>query len=189
MSDLFPAELSLATLLALVAVAILALWFFVRRRQQRTRTLQSVLNNIAFERIEGLIIPKADEGEIQIDHLVLTAQGLLITDIKDVQGNVFGSDKMEQWTVISDDKRFTFNNPQPALYDRIAAVRQVVRQVPVSGKVLFLDGANFSKGRPGMVASLDELQAEFGDWDKDAAKVKIEAFMPHWEQIKARAEQ
>ena len=23
-----------------------------------------------------------------------------------------------------------------------------------------------------------------GDWDKDAEKVKIEAFMPHWEQLK-----
>lgn len=187
MNELLPAELSNAMLLAIAAVVALILWFIVRRRQQRTRTLASVLNNIAFERIEGLIIPKADEGEIQIDHLVLTAQGLLIIDIKDVQGNVFGSDKMEHWTVISNDKRFTFNNPQPALYDRIAAVRQVVRQVPVAGKVLFLDGANFTKGVPGMVANLDELQAEFGDWDKEAAKVKIEAFMPHWEQIKSLA--
>jgi len=70
-------------------------------------------------------------------------------------------------------KRFTFSNPQPALYDRIAAVRQIVRQVPVAGKVVFLDGATFTKGVPGMVANLDELQSEFGDWDKEAAKVKI----------------
>ena len=140
----------------------------------------------AYERIEGLIIPKADEGEIQVDHLVLTAQGLLIIDIKEVQGTVFGGDKMDAWTVISNDKRFTFNNPQPALYDRIAAVKQIVRQVPVAGKVVFLDGAEFTKGIPSMVANLDELQSEFGDWDKEAAKVKIEAFMPHWEQIKAR---
>jgi len=36
------------------------------------------------------------------------------------------------------------------------------------------------------VCNLDELQSEFGDWDEDAAKVKIEAFKPHWEQIKER---
>ena len=170
---------------ALAVVAVLLI-YLVRLRRDRPRTLESVLNDIAFERIESLIIPKADEGEIQIDHLVLTAQGLLIIDIKDVQGTVFGSDKMDQWTVIADDKRFTFNNPQPALYDRIAAVRQIVRQVPVAGKVVFLDGANFTKGIPGMVCNLDELQSEFGDWDEDAAKVKIEAFKPHWEQIKER---
>jgi len=187
MNESLPLGLSSAETLAIAAALIVVLLvILVRLRRNRPRTLASVLDNIAFERIEGLIIPKADEGEIQIDHLVLTAQGLLIIDIKDVQGTVFGSDKMEAWTVISDDKRFTFNNPQPALYDRIAAVRQIVRQVPVAGKVVFLDGAEFTKGVPSMVANLDELQAEFGDWDKDAAKIKIEAFMPHWEQIKTR---
>ena len=175
-----------AVLAGLVIVIVLVIVLIVRRRE-RPRTLETVLNDIAFERIEGLVIPKADEGEIQIDHLVLTAQGLVIIDIKDVQGTVFGSDKMEHWTVIADDKRFTFNNPQPALYDRIAAVKQIVRQVPVAGKVVFLDGASFTKGVPSLVCDLDELQAEFGDWDEDAAKIKIEAFMPHWEQIRARA--
>ena len=170
-----------------IAVVVLGVVFLLfRMRGNRPRTLASVLDGIAYERIESLVIPKADEGEIQIDHLVLTAQGLLIIDIKEVQGAVFGSDKMDAWTVISDNKRFTFNNPQPALYDRIAAVKQIVRQVPVAGRVVFLDGAEFAKGVPSLVANLDELQAEFGDWDKEAAKVKIEAFMPHWEQIKSR---
>lgn len=188
MNALAPAGIPVSVVLAALAVALLVAWLVIRRRRGRRRTLESVLNDIAYERIEKLVIPKADEGEIQIDHLVLTAQGLLIIDIKDVSGNVFGSDKMENWTVISDEKRFTFSNPQPALYDRIAAVRQIVRQVPVSGKVVFLDGATFTKGVPGMVATLEELEEEFGDWDKDAAKIKIEAFMPHWEHIKARVE-
>ena len=188
MNEISPGGIPLTLILAAIAIVALVVWWVLHRRSNRRRTLESVLNDIAYERLEGLIIPKADEGEIQIDHLMLTAQGLLIIDIKDVNGAVFGSDKMDQWTVISDDKRFTFSNPQPALYDRIAAVRQIVRQVPVAGKVVFLDGATCTKGVPGMVANLDELQSEFGDWDKEAAKVKIEAFMPHWEQIKARAE-
>ncbi|HSG95155.1 MAG TPA: hypothetical protein VLA28_06520, partial [Afifellaceae bacterium] len=97
------------------------------------------------------------------------------------------SDKMDNWTVIAENKRFTFTNPQPGLYDRIAAVRQVVRQVPVSGRVVFLDGARFTKGVPDMVANLDQLLEDFGDSDEAAAKVKIEAFTPHWEQIKSLA--
>ena len=186
MNDNVLAGLTLPMLLAAIALLLLLVWLLVRYRRGRPRTLESVLNRIAYERLEGLVIPKADEGEIQVDHLVLTAQGLLIIDIKDVRGIVFGSDKMDQWTVISENKRFTFNNPQPALYDRIAAVRQIVRQVPVSGKVVFLDGATFTKGVPGMVANLDQLQEEFGDWDEVAAKAKIDAFKPHWEQIKSR---
>jgi hypothetical protein len=141
------------------------------------------MKQIGFERIDNLVVPNGDEGEIQIDYLLLTAGGILIIHVKDVIGTVFGSDKMQDWTVISEDRRFTFANPQPALYDRIAAVRQIVREVPVSGRVLFLDDAEFSKGVPGLVCTLDDLLDEFGEPDRTSAKVKIEAFRPHWDKL------
>jgi len=118
---------------------------------------------------------------------LLTSQGLLIVDIKDATGTVFGSDKMQEWTVISDERRYTFSNPQAALYDRIAAVRHIVRQVPVAGRILFLDGAEFTKGVPSLVSDLDQLLDEFGEADKSAAKFKIEAFKPHWDLIRKAA--
>lgn len=180
-----PAIYVLPLLLVVLLLLVLLLWYRYRRR--RRRTLASVLATIAFERIENLVVPNADEGEIQIDHLLLTPNGLLIIDVKHVQGTVFGSDKMQDWTVISEERRFTFGNPQPALYDRIAAVRQIVRQVPVAGRILFLDGANFTKGIPGMVASLDQLVEEFAEPDKATAKMKVEAFKPHWDLIRRRA--
>ncbi len=183
LSEYFPSEPGPAWILPAVLLVLLAAWFVVRRRRNQARSLANVLNAIAFERLQGLVIPKADEGEIQIDHLILTAQGLLIIEIKDVQGAVFGSDKMQDWTVIGEDNRFTFSNPQHALYDRIAAVRQVVRQVPVAGRIVFLDGASFTKGVPSLVCDLDQLLDEFGEQDKAAAKAKIVAFKPHWEQI------
>ena len=66
-------------------------------------------------------------------------------------------------------------------------MRQVVRQVPVAGRILFLDGAEFTKGVPGLVCTLDELAAEFGETDKRAASYKIEAFRPHWELLNEAA--
>jgi hypothetical protein len=188
MKDLLPADFPGAYVLPLLLVALLLIWLVIRWRKTHPRSLSHVLDSIAFERIEDVVIPNADEGEIQIDHLVLTAEGLLIVDVKDVQGAVFGSDKMQDWTVISEDRRYTFSNPQHALYDRIAAVRQIVREVPVAGRIVFLDGANFTKGVPSLVATLDELSDEFGENDNAAAKVKIEAFMPHWELIHGTAE-
>ena len=177
-------------LLPLVAVgALLVLWLIYRRFFARGNSLENALAAIGFDHINALIIPNADEGEIQIDKLILTSQGLLILEIKDAQGVVFGSDKMQDWTVIAEDRRYTFPNPQPSLYDRIAAVRQIVRQVPVSGRILFLDGAEFTKGVPDLVCNLEELVAEFGEPDKAAAKFKVEAFKPHWELIQKAAEQ
>ena len=167
----------------LVALLLLLVIWLVYRRGRQGDPLERVLDDIAFERADGLIIPNGDEGEIQIDHLLLTARGLLVLHIKDVQGAVFGSDKMQDWTVIADDRRYTFSNPQPALYDRIAAVRQIARQVPVAGRVLFMDGADFTKGVPDLVCGLDELTREFGDKDKAAAQRKVEAFKLHWERL------
>ena len=170
-----------------LALAVIALaWYLVRRGRGGSR-LTKVLTEIGFDRIDKLLIPNGDEGEIQIDHLILTSQGLLIIDIKDAIGTVFGSDKMKEWAVISDERRYTFPNPQAALYDRIAAVRHIVRQVPVAGRILFLDGAEFTKGVPKLVSDLDTLLAEFGEPDKDAAKVKVEAFKPHWDLIRKAA--
>ena len=189
MSELFSAGSLGPYLLSLLPVVmLLALLAGYQRRHRKTRRLKKVLGAIAFDRIDGLIIPSADVGEIQIDHLVLTSEGLLILDIKDVRGSVFGSDKMQDWTVISHNHRYTFTNPQHALYDRIAAVRQIVRQVPVSGRVLFLDEAEFTKGVPGLVCTLDSLLGEFAEKDRPVAKVKIKAFKPHWDIIRERAE-
>lgn len=172
----------------LVGVLLLLLiWLLYRFVKGRGSKLEQVLRDIAYERVHDLVIPNGDDGEILIDQLLLTSQGLLILELKDVEGSVFGSDKMEDWTVISAQRRYTFPNPQHGLYDRIAAVRQIVRQVPVAGRVLFLEGAEFSKGMPGLVSTLDKLLEEFGEKNKKGAQVKVEAFMPHWELISRRA--
>jgi hypothetical protein len=189
MSELLAADsLGPYLLSLLLVVMLLALLAVHQRRHKQAHRLKKVLGAIAFDRIDGLVIPSADVGEIQVDHLLLTSEGLLIVDIKEVRGSVFGSDKMQDWTVISDNHRYTFTNPQHALYDRIAAVRQIVRQVPVAGRVLFLDGAEFTKGVPGLVCTLDSLLEEFAEKDRPIAKVKIKAFKPHWDIIRERAE-
>jgi hypothetical protein len=170
---------------AAVAIMVLAWWLY--RRSRDGNRLKRVLAEISHDRIDGLVIPNGDDGEIQIDHLLLTSQGLLIVDIKDATGTVFGGDKLKEWTVISQERRYTFANPQEALYDRIAAVGHIVRQVPVAGRILFLDGAEFPKGVPSLVSNLDELLEEFGEPDKAAAKFKIEAFKPHWDLVRKAA--
>lgn len=183
MPDSLSPYLSPAMLVAVSGLIGLGLlWILYRRFYRPRRTLKSVLAEIAHDRLSNIVIPKADEGEILIDRLLLTASGLLVLDIKDVQGVVFGSNKMQDWTVIGTERRYTFTNPQAALYDRIAAVRQIVREVPVSGRILFLDGADFTKGVPDLACDLDELQREFAA--EGATAAQIDAFKPHWERVR-----
>ena len=63
------------------------------RRGSAARSVQRVVKTIAFESSNDLVIPNADGGEIQIDYLILTAEGLVVIDVKEVRGKVFGSDK------------------------------------------------------------------------------------------------
>ena len=182
-SELVPAEANSWLLPLLALLALFIAWLVYRYVRRSRNSLSRVLAEISFERYQSLVIPGAHEGEIQIDELLLTAQGLLILEIKDVQGVVFGSDKMQDWTVMSDARRYTIPNPQPAMFDRIAAVRQVVREVPVTGRVLFLDNAEFTKGVPSLVCTLEQLADEFGEPDKSAAKFKTDAFRPYWERL------
>jgi hypothetical protein len=100
-------------------------------------------------------------GFFHIDHLLLTARGLLILDTRRVPGLIFGGDQMSDWTVLARGRRFTFDNPQPALYDRIAAVKALVGDMPVEGRLLFSNLGKFTKGIPKWVLMLDSIEVEF----------------------------
>ena len=68
---------------------------------------------------------------------------------------------MSDWTVMGRGRRYTFDNPQPALYDRIAAVKALVGDFPVEGRLLFSNLGKFTKGMPKYVMMLDGIEVEF----------------------------
>ena len=116
--------------------------------------------------LANFVIPDGNGEEIQVQYALLTGRGILILDIKDVEGHVFGSEAMQDWTVIADDRRFTFANPQPGLWDRVAAVKRLTPEVPVIGFVGFTGRARFTKGQPRSVTLLEPLLQEL---EKEAA--------------------
>jgi hypothetical protein len=71
------------------------------------------------------------------------------------------------------------------LYDRVAALRQLVRDVPVAGYVLFAGSADFAKGRPRDVLSAAELMERYARPDAADLERLMVAFQPHWERVKA----
>ena len=184
MADLFDFQANSWLFVAVGLLLLAGVWLAWRLLRDGRSPFDQVLDDIGFDRIEGLVVPNADEGEIMLDYVLLTTQGLLVLEVKDIEGTVFGGDKLKQWTVMSKERRFTFNNPQPALYDRVAAIKEIVREVPVSGRILFPFGAEFAKGVPDLVTNLHQLSVDFGEPNKNAARFKIEAFKPHWERLR-----
>ena len=174
--------------LASLVAALLFLWLLIRiRRRQSRLTHKKVFERIAHDRLKDFVIPSVDDGEIHIENVLLTAKGLLVVDIKPVVGTVFGGDKMQDWTVINNDGRYTFPNPQPALRERVEAVQLIARDIPVKGRVLFLAEASFTRGIPSMACTLEAMLAEFEERDTEAAEAQVNAFRQQWDALRDKA--
>ncbi len=174
----------IAALLVFALALGLLLWKFIYRRKSAEPRARFKKVSTAF--LGDFLIPDGEGGEIHIENAMLCKRGILVINIKDVAGNVFGSDTMQEWAVITGDQRFTFRNPQDGLYDRTAAVKRIVPDVPVQGFIAFTAQADFSKGLPKHVTGLSDLLTEL-ESEHAQQSAAPEAFWPSWEKLAAAA--
>jgi hypothetical protein len=153
------------------------------QRRARRKQLLARLDRIAYESAHQVLVPDGMGGYIHIDHLLLTPRGLLVLDTRRVPGLIFGGDQMSDWTVIG-RRRFTFDNPQPALYDRLAAVKALAGDFPVEGRLLFSNIGKFTKGMPKYVMMLDGIEVEFPQVDRSLkGSAALEPFAEVWSRV------
>src|ERR1700761_8418475 len=152
-------------IIVLAAIAFFGIRAYQRR--SRRRSLLARLERVAFEAAHQVLVPDGMGGFIHIDHVLMTPRGVLVLDTRRVAGLIFGGDQMSEWTVMGRTSRYTFDNPQPALYDRVAAVKALVHEVPVEGRLLFSSTGKFTKGMPKYVMMLDDIELEFPAVDSE----------------------
>ena len=170
-------------LVLVLASVLVVLWW----RRRRRATLDATLSAVSYDRLSNVVLPKSDDGEILIEHILLTEGGIYVIDHRTARGVVFGGDKMHDWTVIDGGRRYTLGNPQPGLLDRVAAVRQIVTAVPVKGCVVFADEAQFKKGRPAYVCSESDLLDELPRVERRRPSQARAAFDEEWQRLRDAA--
>jgi hypothetical protein len=153
------------------------------RARERTRRILAAITGIAADHRRDVMIADGNGGALHIDFLLLTPKGLVVVDVRDVSGNVFGSDQMSEWTVMSGPKRFTFPNPLGGLYDKVAAVKSHALEAPVDGRIAFTSGAMFPKGMPRSVAKVEELAVEFPVSSAEALTRGAAAYGAAWASV------
>ena len=153
-----------------------------RRRMRAARTL--AVTSCGFEHLRDVLVPDGQGAALHVDFLLLTARGIIVIDLRDVAGNIFGGDQMSEWTVMHRAQRFTFANPQPGLYDRIAAVRALAQGMPVEGRIVFTARGRFPKGLPRHTLMLDSLPSDFPASERDLMRSLLEGWMPAWAAVK-----
>lgn len=152
-----------------------------RERQRRAARLQ----RISLDLVRDVFLPDGTGSGLHVDYLLLTTRGLLVLDLRDVIGNVFGSDSMTEWTVMTGSRRFTFANPQGAMYDRLAALRAIAGELPVDGRIVFGPQSMFPKGMPRMTLREESLEAEFPLGDRAAAERMVEPWREAWSTLRS----
>ena len=168
------------------AALVIALWWVWRwyRHYRARRALRAAVTGAAADHLINALVPDGMGGGFHVDFLLLTMSGVVVIDLRDVRGNIFGGDQMAEWTVMDGPRRFTFTNPQSALYDRIAAVKAVAGDVPVEGRIVFTRRASFPKGLPKWTLMVDALRAEFPPVEYQSHAEATAPLSAGWQRLK-----
>ncbi len=168
-----------------IGLGIAWVWRWYRLRSQRLALIGRI-TSVAVDHVRDVLVPDGNGGVLHLDFVLLTPRGILVIDLRDVGGNVFGSDQMSDWTVMDGAQRFTFTNPQSALYDRVAAVRGIAAHVPVEGRIVFTRRAAFPKGLPRFTLGEDSMLSDYPLGDRHSAEVAAGPYRPYWENLKSQ---
>jgi hypothetical protein len=173
-----------ALLLALAAVSAYPFW----RRYRARRALLARIESVATRYLMDVLLPDGNGGWFHVDFLLLTGIGVVVVDLRDLPGLIFGSEPMTEWTVMNKQRRFTFPNPLGPLYDRVAIVRALAGEgVPVEGRIVFTDRGSFPKGHPKAVTRLGSLATELPPLASAGSEAMLERLGPAWERLAAAA--
>jgi len=174
---------AIAAFVAALGAGAYYLWRWDQRRRMRlVRTF--AVTSCGFDHMRDVLVPDGQGSTLHVDFLLLTARGVIVIDLRDIAGNIFGGDQMSAWTVMHRSQRYTFDNPQTGLYDRIAAVRALSQGLPVDGRIVFTSRGQFPKGLPRHTLMLDSLPSEFPVSDREAMRALLERWMPAWSSIR-----
>ncbi len=172
-------------IVAASALGFLLFWAWRWYRQYRARkALHAAVTAAAADHLTDTLVPDGMGGSFHVDFLLLTLSGVVVVDLRDVKGNIFGGDQMAEWTVMDGARRFTFTNPQNALYDRVAAVKAVAGDVPVEGRIVFTRRGRFPKGLPKWTLMLDALRAEFPAAEFESPADTVARFREGWQRLR-----
>src|SRR5579883_1023143 len=138
LAELPPLTWALVACAVAVGWALSWLWRWYLKRSAR-KALVAAITSVALDHLIDVLVPDGMGSSYHVDFLLLTTRGVVVIDLRDVGGNVFGGDQMNEWTVMDGAHRFTFVNPPRALPQGPAEVdahaRFTAHGVPAGGPV------------------------------------------------------
>jgi len=106
------------------------------------RRVRNQLNMLYSEnyRVLNNIMIKRNKGTSQIDHLVISTQGIFVIETKNYKGWIHGNDDSEYWTQTFYKSKIKFHNPVRQNWGHICALKETLpdyEKVPYHSVVVF----------------------------------------------------
>jgi Nuclease-related domain len=116
------------------------------------------LGELGFPHLHDVILTARDGSLTQIDHVVLTAAGLVAIETKTYAGAIFGAEREAEWTQNLGGGTSRFRNPLWQNFKHVDALRYHLGH-RVQGLVVFAGSARFPRGVPPGVTLQEGLAA------------------------------
>ena len=144
------------------------------------RKLKKLLNNLGCESLHNVTIPDGMDGNVYVEHLILTPFEILLISVKRYRGLIFAAKSIDMWTQVIGKKSYKFENPLHQLENDLAALNAIPEQSKIHSKVLFIKGSEFPKGKPDDIVSVEELKVLQKSY---AEKDVPDALMADWKRL------
>lgn len=143
----------------LTTLSLLVLCVILYKKWSSTpeHQMHVILKPYLREEINNIIIPDGIGGLLEIEHLVLTDQGLLLIETYPMSGNLFGAETIDQWSQIIDGRSYKFANPLRHIRTSRQAIKALSPNTPVFCRIIFNANSVFPKGKPDEVSVINSL--------------------------------
>jgi uncharacterized protein with FMN-binding domain len=167
------------------------------RRDAEQRRVAKIIKALNIQSLKNVAFPDSMDGYVFVDYLLLTPAGIVVLDLQDYNGFIFGGPNIDQWTQMVRQRGYKFENPLHQNAWRLQIVRALVKDAPLLGKVVFSSVSQFPKGIPEGVSHVSTLSEDLTQlldnketpelvrkaWDELSTHA-IDARSPDWKKIR-----
>lgn len=154
-------------LIIFIAILLIAALFLRKKPLTASGQLKFLISEFKQDEAKNIIIPDGVGGLLEVEHIVLLEQGVLLIETYEMDGHLFAADNIDQWTQLVNGRSFKFENPLNHIYRTKQALAVLMPKVPIFCRIVFNGKASFPKGKPDEVLVLstinDDIEPVFAE--------------------------
>ena len=172
---------SILLIVVTFTLIIVVLLLINNRKESASRQMTAILKPYILDEIKAVIVPDGIGGLLEIEHLILMEQGLLLVETYPMSGNMFGAETIDKWTQLLDGRSYKFANPLRHIRTSRQALMILAPNIPIFCRVVFNADSIFPKGKPEEVSVLSSLSDDL--LKIQSSSLKLDKSSEVWQRI------